>query len=82
MADWSHRLVRDLNGTLHFAIVRFRPGEHRSSGLMEIRNEGTDREEMRNLAKELLAACDRAIVEPGGHLATDLIMLDDDAEVA
>jgi hypothetical protein len=67
MAQWSHRLVRDKLGKLHFACVRFREFESCMSGMMGINNEGENIEEMRRLAKELLIACERAIIGPDGE---------------
>jgi hypothetical protein len=63
---WQHRLVRDKEGKLHFAFVRFRPEERHVSGCIDIFNEGADVEEMRGLARELLAACDQGIIGPDG----------------
>jgi hypothetical protein len=64
MAAWSHRLVRDKDGKLHFAFVRFREFESCASGIEPIWNEGKDVDEMQRLARELLSACDRGIIGP------------------
>jgi hypothetical protein len=32
---WSHRIVKDEHGKLHFAAVRFRPDENHVSGATE-----------------------------------------------
>lgn len=60
---WSHRVVRDETGKLHFACVRFRPLESTISGSTGIWNEGNDIEGLRALARELLDACDQAIID-------------------
>jgi hypothetical protein len=67
IAAWSHRLVRDKDGKLHFAWVRFSRVESRASGIALIRNEGQDVDEMRRLARELLSACDQGIIGEDGE---------------
>jgi hypothetical protein len=64
---WSHRLVRGEDGKLHFAYVRFRHMESSVSGTVSIMNEGDDVDDMRRLAQELLAACDRGIIGHDGE---------------
>jgi hypothetical protein len=48
-------------GALHFAYVRFRPDETSISGAMPVF--GKDVEEMRSAARQLLAACDKAVID-------------------
>jgi hypothetical protein len=67
MAAWSHRIVRDEKGLLHFAAVRFREFEGKASGILGIFNEGKDVEAMRRLAQELLSACDQGILDVDGR---------------
>jgi hypothetical protein len=50
-ASWSHRIVRDEKGLLHFAAVRFREFEDKASGMLGIFNEGRDVEAMRRPAR-------------------------------
>ena len=70
---WGHRIVKDDKGKLHFAAVRFRPMESTISGATDIWNAGDTIEDMRKLAAELTAACDRSVID----LATGV---DPDAE--
>lgn len=60
---WTHRVVRDEKGKLHFACVRFRPLESTISGATGIWNEGNDIDGLRRLAQELLDACDLGIID-------------------
>jgi hypothetical protein len=67
---WSHRIVKDENGKLHFAYVRFRPFEDNISGIiapLSINNVGDTVDELRKLAQQLLDACDEGIIGPDGH---------------
>lgn len=63
MAAWSHRMVRDEKGKLHFAALQFRPGEDEPSGVIGIFNVGDNIEDMRRLAGELLEACEEPIYD-------------------
>ena len=60
---WSHRVVKDDKGKLHFACVRFRPEENTISGTTEPWNIADDIESLRQLARELLQACDRGVID-------------------
>jgi hypothetical protein len=68
---WSHRVVRDKNDKLRFACVRFRPMETSISGATGIWNEANDLDGLRQLAQELLDACDLAIIDLASGIDPD-----------
>lgn len=63
-AFWCYRVAEDeTDGKLHFVYARYRSDDPSyRCGLLKIINEGTDIEDMRRLAQQLLAACDEPII--------------------
>lgn len=63
MAAWLHRVARDDKGELHFVAARYRPEDMRQRcGMGPIFNSGKSLDDMRNLARQLLEACDKPII--------------------
>ena len=62
-AAWRHRVARDEKGTLHFVYARYRSEspEYRS-GMTGPCLAGETIDEMREHARNLLAACDEPII--------------------
>lgn len=78
MAMWSHRLVKSEDGRLHFAWVRFRELEDCISGATGIHNSGETVEDMRNLANELLRACDAGVIDMANGRNPDAVGEDEE----
>jgi hypothetical protein len=77
---WNHRVVKDEDGTLHFAAVRFRPMENTASGIVDIFNGGKSMDEMRSLASELLRACDLGVIDVKDGVDPDFAGEDEDED--
>jgi len=69
---WSARVVKSKDGSLNFAMVRFRPMENKASGVSHLWG-GKTIDEMRLLAKELDAACDRSVIDLENGIDQDAV---------
>ena len=60
---WCYRVAKDENNKLHFVFARYDTvnPSHRC-GMTGIFNEGNNIEDMRQLARSLLAACDDPVI--------------------
>lgn len=63
MAAWRHRVARDEKGKLHFVCARYDTADPRQRcGMTGIWNEGGTLDDMRQLVRELGAACNDAVI--------------------